>query len=81
MINGLSPLGKTVALGIYRHYKGQLYEVIGVGHHTETEEELVFYRSLYGNTHLWVRPLNQFCETVEVDGKMRPRFELERSHG
>ncbi|SHF71790.1 Protein of unknown function [Modicisalibacter ilicicola DSM 19980] len=63
--------------GIYRHYKGQSYEVIGVAHHSETEELLVVYRALYGDYGLWVRPLAMFSETVEVQGEPLPRFELE----
>ncbi|MCI0510992.1 uncharacterized protein DUF1653 [Chromohalobacter marismortui] len=63
--------------GIYRHYKGASYEVLGVAHHSETEEALVVYRALYGDYGLWVRPLAMFCETVEVAGEPVPRFELE----
>lgn len=68
------------ANGIYKHYKGNLYEVIGIGHHTETLEELVFYRALYdshefGKNALWVRPLAMFLELVEINGKKVPRFE------
>lgn len=62
-------------LGIYRHYKGKEYEVIGVAKHTETLEELVVYRALYGDHTLWVRPLELFLGEVEVDGKKVSRFE------
>jgi len=65
--------------GIYRHYKGQTYEVLGLAHHSETEEPLVVYRALYGDYGLWVRPLSMFSETVEVAGEPVPRFELEAS--
>jgi hypothetical protein len=63
--------------GIYRHYKGPRYEVVGVAKHSETEEQQVVYKPLYGEHSLWVRPLTMFTETVEVDGKTMPRFEYE----
>ena len=63
--------------GIYRHYKGQRYEVLGVARHSETLEELVVYRALYGEHGLWVRPAAMFSETVTVDGQSLPRFALE----
>jgi len=65
---------KMFKLGKYRHFKGKEYEVIGVAKHSETLEDLVVYRALYGNRDLWVRPLKMFCEEVEVDGKKIPRF-------
>jgi hypothetical protein len=60
--------------GTYRHYKGNLYEVLGVARHSETEEKLVVYRALYGEQGLWVRPLAMFEESVFVDGQEVPRF-------
>lgn len=65
--------------GIYRHFKGKFYEVIGTARHSETKEELVVYRALYnipeyGENSLWVRPRKMFLETVEVEGKEVPRF-------
>lgn len=62
--------------GIYRHYKGNTYRVIGVAKHSETLEDLVVYESLCQNdtSQLWVRPLAMFIEEVEVDGKWVPRF-------
>ncbi len=63
--------------GIYRHYKGGRYEVIDVARHSESEEELVVYRPLYGDRELWVRPLEMFVETVSVDGCEQSRFTLE----
>ncbi len=60
--------------GRYRHYKGKDYEVIAVARHSETEEEMVVYRTLYGDFSLWVRPLKMFIETVEVEGRELPRF-------
>ena len=65
--------------GIYRHYKGPLYEVLGVARHSETEEPLVVYRALYGDYGLWIRPLEMFTELVEVQGEPVPRFELEKA--
>lgn len=64
--------------GRYQHYKGPFYEVIGVATHSETEERLVVYRALYGEQGLWVRPLAMFCQQVEVDGRLVPRFALVR---
>lgn len=60
--------------GRYRHYKGQDYEVIGVARHSETEEPLVVYRTLYGEYDLWVRPLTMFTETLDLNGEKTPRF-------
>ncbi len=60
--------------GIYEHYKGNLYNVIDTVTHSETEETLVLYRTMYGEKSLWVRPFLMFNETVEVDGVEVPRF-------
>jgi hypothetical protein len=67
-------------LGKYRHYKGHLYDVIGIGRYKETLEDVVVYRALYdspefGNQAFWVRPRAMFFEVVVIDGKERPRFE------
>lgn len=62
--------------GRYRHYKGNDYIVIGVARHSETEEELVVYQQDYGEKGLWVRPKQMFLESVTVDGKQVPRFQL-----
>jgi hypothetical protein len=70
-----------IRLGRYRHYKGKEYEVLGCARHTETEEELVVYRALYGNYALWVRPKVMFLEEVMIDGHRRPRFQFLGSHG
>jgi hypothetical protein len=66
----------TIRPGRYRHYKGNFYEVIGMARHSETEEEMVVYRCLYGDHSLWVRPLALFMDTVTVDGREVPRFAL-----
>lgn len=60
--------------GLYRHYKGNDYRVIGLARHTETEEAVVVYQALYGARGLWVRPAAMFNETVVVAGKTVPRF-------
>ena len=54
--------------GIYRHYQGNNYKVEGVAKHSETLEEMVVYRALYGEGGLWVRPKGMFLESVEKDG-------------
>ena len=61
--------------GLYRHYKGGEYRVIGVARHSETEQMLVVYQPLYGEQRLWVRPLEMFVETVTVEQGVVPRFE------
>ena len=61
--------------GIYQHYKGNRYEVLDTARHSETEEWMVVYKTLYGDFSTWVRPYEMFCETIEVDGKRVPRFE------
>lgn len=71
-------LAKTTLLpGIYRHFKGQLYEVLGTVRHSESLEELILYKALYKNrtSALWVRPAEMFVEKVTVDGKTVARFE------
>jgi len=60
--------------GRYRHFKGNEYEVIGLARHSETQEEMVVYRALYGDFGLWVRPARMWNETVERDGKTFRRF-------
>lgn len=60
--------------GRYRHYKGKDYEVIGVARHSESEEDYVVYRQLYGAGGLWIRPVSMFLESVPVEGAIVPRF-------
>ncbi len=66
----------AISKGKYRHYKGQMYEVIDVAKHSESLEDMVVYRALYGEFGLWVRPLGMFLEDVQVDGESRKRFEF-----
>jgi len=68
--------GKKIQTGIYQHYKGPKYEVLGQAQHSESEEVLVMYRALYGDFGLWVRPLSMFQEHVVVEGENKPRFQL-----
>lgn len=72
-MSDLQPLPETPA-GLYRHYKGGEYEVMGVARHSETLEPLVVYRPLYNASGWWVRPHAMFFGEVEVDGVRRPRF-------
>lgn len=60
---------------IYKHYKGHLYELVDTARHSETLEEMVVYRQLYGEHSLWVRPAAMFFETVVIEGREVPRFE------
>ena len=64
-----------IKLGKYRHFKGNEYEVIAIAKHSETTEDMVVYKALYGDGGLWVRPASMWNETVERDGKVFRRFE------
>lgn len=75
-MSNLPPLPHAT-LGVYRHYKGNEYEVLGVVRHSETLEPLVLYRPLYGDAGTWVRPFGMFFETVTHDGETVPRFALQ----
>jgi hypothetical protein len=68
------PLLVTTAPGLYRHYKGNLYEVVDTVRHSETLEPMTLYRALYGDHGLWVRPATMFEEQVVIDGVRQPRF-------
>jgi hypothetical protein len=66
----------SIQPGLYRHYKGTEYQVYALVKHSETEEELVLYKALYGEYGLWVRPLSMFTESVTVNGKKIDRFQF-----
>lgn len=70
----LPPLQETPT-GLYRHYKGGLYEVIGTARHSESLEPMTVYRALYGAHGLWVRPAAMFHEQVTIDGVLQARFQ------
>ena len=61
--------------GIYRHFKGNLYQVVGVANHSETMEPMVVYRAMYGERGLWVRPAAMWNEPVEREHYSGPRFQ------
>lgn len=63
-----------VKIGKYRHFKGNEYEVLAIAKHSETLEELVVYRALYGNHDIWVRPLAMWNEKVQYNGETVSRF-------
>ena len=65
---------ESIKLGKYRHFKGNEYEVIAIGKHSETCEEMVIYRALCGDGDVWVRPASMWSETVTRDGKTFKRF-------
>ena len=63
-----------IRIGKYRHFKGNEYEVLYIARHSETEEEMVVYRALYGDFGIWVRPASMWNEIIERDGKKMQRF-------
>lgn len=63
-----------VQIGVYRHFKGGLYQVICLGHDSESNEEIVVYRNLYGSFGAWVRSRKMFTQVVDAEGKSVPRF-------
>jgi hypothetical protein len=69
-----------IKLGIYKHYKGQLYQILSIARHSETLEHTVVYQALYGDYGYWLRPLRMFQENVVYDGKLTPRFSFIRDH-
>ena len=67
-------MDEEIKLGKYRHFKGNEYEVLGFATHSETLEQYVVYRALYGDHQVWIRPASMWNETVERDGKTFRRF-------
>ena len=72
---------EKIATGLYEHYKGMRYEVVGSAVHSETEEWMVIYKALYEcedypERTLWVRPLEMFTENVTIEGQTIPRFKF-----
>ncbi len=74
MTLSLSTEAQTLKLGIYEHYKGKRYMVLGVVRHSETLEEHVLYKLMYGDESYWVRPLKMFCENISIGNQQVPRF-------
>ena len=65
---------KDIEPGLYRHFKGKTYKVLGVAHHSDDLEDMVVYQHL-DDGQMWVRPVSSFLETVDRDGKVQKRFE------
>lgn len=65
---------QEITPGIYQHFKGNQYQVVDIARHSESLDEHVVYKALYGKFGLWVRPLPMFAETIERDGKRIERF-------
>ena len=61
--------------GIYKHYKGNMYELLYIANHSETLEKMVVYKAMYGEGEIWVRPASMWDEEIEIDGKTVKRFE------
>jgi hypothetical protein len=73
-MDSLPPLPTEPRPGLYRHYKGGEYRVVGLARHSETLEPLVVYQALYGEHGLWVRPAGMWNETVTFNGQSVLRF-------
>ena len=73
-MSDLPPLPAEPKPGLYRHYKGNDYRVVGLARHSETLEPMAVYEALYGDGGLWVRPAGMFTETVEIKGQTVKRF-------
>jgi hypothetical protein len=65
-----------IKLGLYEHYKGLKYEVIGICRNSETLEELVVYRALYGDYRMWVRPIEMFTSAIKINATTKQRFKF-----
>jgi hypothetical protein len=77
ILPSLSLKAKSIVIGsFYEHYKGFRYKVLAVAFHSETLEELVVYQALYGEGHIWVRPLDMFLGYVIIHGNPQSRFRL-----
>ncbi|PJD97341.1 MAG: hypothetical protein CK425_03750 [Parachlamydia sp.] len=75
-----SPRAKSIVMGgLYDHSKGLRYKILGVARHSETLEELVVYQAFYGDSDIWVRPLEMFLENMTINGQSQPRFKLVES--
>ncbi|MGN7799503.1 DUF1653 domain-containing protein [Leifsonia sp. 22587] len=72
---------EDVTPGVYEHFKGGRYEVLALARHSESLEWHVFYRTLYGDRSLWIRPLSMFTESVTHEGVRRPRFRRAADQG
>ena len=70
-------MNEKITPGIYRHFKGNRYEVLTLAYHSENLEEMVVYKALYGYEKVWVRPLSMWNEEVEYEGKKVKRFTKE----
>jgi len=75
----MNEISEPVVGGVYEHYKKKLYQVVGTAKHSETLEDMVVYKQLYGDESLWVRPRTMFVETVEIDGATVSRFTYQPS--
>ena len=73
-MHDLPPLPSEPRPGLYRHYKGNAYRVLGLARHSETLEPVVVYQALYGEHGLWVRPAGMFAEMVETAQGRQLRF-------
>jgi len=73
-LQALSPQAHALTLGLYQHYKGNQYQVLGIARHSETLEEMVVYQALYGSGDIWIRPVALFCGSIQIQGQTVARF-------